>query len=83
MTARVIVNFTEAVQSVTTASATLWRGATKVSVSVYYNPTTHAVTITPKSHLARGVKYTVKLTSAIHDLSGNPFAAVSWSFTTA
>jgi hypothetical protein len=40
------------------------------------------VTLTPKSRLAKGKVYTVKLSKAIHDKAGNHLTAFSWSFTT-
>jgi hypothetical protein len=55
---RVAVTFSEPVSSVV-KNITLWRGTTKISASVSYDPTTLTATLTPAYRLARGVTYKV------------------------
>ena len=61
----------------------LYRGTTKISASVSYDPATFTATLTPSSRLAAGVKYTVKLTNYVRDYAGNRLTAFKFSFTTA
>jgi Big-like domain-containing protein len=79
--AKVVVTFTEAVRYATT-NLSLWRGTTKLSATVTYDATTFTATLTPASHLSRGVTYTVKVGSWIRDMANNRISASKWSFKT-
>jgi Big-like domain-containing protein len=81
-TAKVVITFTESVIGAGT-NLTLWRGTTKVSASVSYNAATFTATLSTASHLARGVKYTVKIGTTIRDAAGNRIPRQSWWFKTA
>ncbi|HTK46200.1 MAG TPA: Ig-like domain-containing protein [Patescibacteria group bacterium] len=80
--ANLLVTFTEPVSGAT-GGLTLWRGTTKISVSVSYNASTRTATINPANTLAAGVTYTVKASSSIKDAVGNRLKASSWKFKTA
>jgi hypothetical protein len=54
-----------------------------VPATLTYAASTRIVTLRPSSSLAASTTYTVTLTSAIKDLSGNALANHTWSFTTA
>ena len=73
--------FSEPVQP-GTISFVLRAGATTVSSTVSYDPTTNMVSLTPTSNLATSTNYTVTLSGA-QDRSGNVMSTVTWSFTTA
>ena len=85
-TADVAAVFSEAVQGVSTTTATLRSPAgTVVSAVVAYNATTRRLTLNPSSTLAARTTYTATLTggtTAIRDLAGNPLPTTRWSFTT-
>lgn len=53
-----------------------------VAGAISYNADTRTATFTPSAYLAPQTRYTATLTSAIKDISGNPLATYSWSFTT-
>jgi Big-like domain-containing protein len=78
---KVKVTFSENVRYAT--HMYLYRGTTKLSASVSYDPGTLTATLTPSSRLAAGVKYTIKLTSYIRDAAGNRLKSFSFTFTTA
>jgi methionine-rich copper-binding protein CopC len=82
--ANITATFSEDVvpASVNATSVTL-TGASAVAASVSYNPANRTVTLNPNADLSPSSTYTVHLTNAITDLSGNPLAPLSWSFTTA
>ncbi|MCG2624555.1 Ig-like domain-containing protein [Arthrobacter sp. I2-34] len=56
---------------------------TTVAAAVSWNAATRTATLNPNASLAAGTRYTVRLSNAIKDGTGNPLAATSWSFTTA
>ena len=82
-TTNVTVKFSEAVSGVNTTN--LWltspTGA-KVAAAVSYNATTRTATLNPTASLALGTRYTVRLSSGIKDVRGNPLTATTWAFTT-
>jgi Ca2+-binding RTX toxin-like protein len=85
-TANITATFSENVAGATVANVslrtgTLATGALITSV-VSYNATTHVVTINPNATLPANSQFTVRLTSGITDIAGNPLIAVTWSFTT-
>jgi methionine-rich copper-binding protein CopC len=49
---------------------------------VTYNGLTRTATLNPTANLAVNTRYTVRLTNAITDATGNRLAATTWSFTT-
>src|SRR5262249_2092251 len=73
--------FSEPVQA-GTIGFTLKNGATPVAATASYDPVTHTLTVDPNTNLASGATYTATLGGTL-DLSGNPLAGSSWSFTTA
>ena len=86
--ANVTATFDEAVQGVSGSTFTLADAATGAAVagSVTYNTSTRVATLDPGASLAAGTQYTATLTggpTAIRDVTGNPLATVSWTFTTA
>jgi hypothetical protein len=85
-TANVAAVFSEAVQGVSTTTATLRTSAgTAVSAVVSYDATTRRLTLNPNSTLAARTVYTATLTggtTGIRDLAGNPLTTTRWSFTT-
>src|SRR3954447_19010382 len=82
----VTATFNESVQGVAGATFTLKNPAgTTVAATVGYNATTRVATLTPSAALAANTVYTAALTggpTAIRDVSGNPLASASWTFTT-
>jgi hypothetical protein len=81
----VTATFSEAVTGVSDTTFTLeGPGATPVSASVSYNPTTRVATLDPASDLAHSTTYTARLTAGITDTSPNANALVplNWTFTT-
>ena len=85
---KVTATFSEALAagSVSGATFTLKNAAgTTISSSVAYDTATRIATLTPTASLAFGTTYTATLsggTAAIRDVSNNPLASTSWSFTT-
>jgi len=53
-----------------------------VAAVVTYNATTHVVSINPNATLPANTQFTVRLTSGITDIAGNPLTATQWSFRT-
>jgi hypothetical protein len=89
--ANVEVSFSEvmAASTITDATFTLTpggSGATLVSASVSYDPTTKKATLNPNAQLQAGKTYTAKVkggSAGVKDSVGNPMAADKvWSFTT-
>jgi Big-like domain-containing protein len=76
----VVVRFSENVRYAT--HMYLYRGTTKIRATVTYDPATFTATLNPSSRLARGTKYTVKLTSYIRDAAGNRLTSFKFSFRT-
>jgi hypothetical protein len=77
----VSVDFDEVVQGVDATSFTVTDGVTPVLGTV----TTigdHSYVFTPAAALAAATTYTVDLSPAIHDATGNALADYSWMFTT-
>jgi hypothetical protein len=72
--------------SVSSTTAFLELGTTKISASVSYSSSSQTITINPSSTLVSGTIYKVTLkggASGIKDLAGNPMAAdYTWNFTT-
>ena len=69
--------------SLTSSTFTLSGPSGLVGASVTYNPTTHEATLTPGTTLGASTTYTARLSTAVHNSSGEPLAApFSWSFTT-
>ncbi len=85
-TANIAAVFSEAVQGVSTTTATLRNAAgTAITAVVTYDSTTRRLTLNPSSTLAARTVYTARLaggSTAIRDLAGNPLTTTSWSFTT-
>lgn len=79
----VTVGFTEPVAGVSTASVVLRSpsGATVPAV-VTYNATTRRATLNPNATLAARTRYTLGLTSGIHDTAGNILTPSTAAFTT-
>ncbi|MBA2706858.1 MAG: Ig-like domain-containing protein, partial [Gemmatimonadaceae bacterium] len=75
---QVTVTFSEPMNPTTINSTnvqlTVTTGAV-VSATVTYNAGTNAAVITPTSPLANGTTYTVRVTTAVRDVAGNPLAA--------
>jgi hypothetical protein len=89
--ANVEANFSEPIDASTITDATFTltpggSGATPVSASVSYDPTTRKATLNPNVVLEAGNIYTAKVkggSAGVKDLAGNPLAADKvWSFTT-
>jgi hypothetical protein len=82
--ANMVANFSEKVTNVSTTTVKLYRkGSSKpVAAKVTLSSTKRYVVVNPKRDLARGTKYTVKLSTGIRDLSGLSLVAKSWSFKT-
>lgn len=58
-------------------------GLNRVAATIAFNAGTDRATLTPTINLAESTVYTVTVTTAIRDLSGNNLAAgTSWNFTT-
>ncbi len=82
-TSGINVNFSEPVTGVTTASFSLDDGTT-VAGNVAVSNGGMTWTFIPSSPLAAGVVVTVRLTTAITDIAGNPLAAAyTYNFSTA
>lgn len=74
--------FSEAVSASTISSSSF--SVSGVSGTVSYNPSTWVATFTPSAPLAAGTTYTVTISTAVQDLSGNSLAGAKvWTFTTA
>ena len=83
VSANVTVRFTEPIIGLSTTSMTLDQGGTLVPATVTYLPNVPAARLTPSAPLAPGTIYTITLTSAITDASGNALAQpASWHFET-
>lgn len=83
----ITVNFSEAVQGVSTATFTVKNAATGavVTAAVFRNGTTNQWVLDPQLALSAKTKYTVTVTgggTAIRDLAGNQLATGTWQFTT-
>ena len=65
--------------------------ARKVGAKVSYLPAKHKIVVKPRSKLAAGTTYKVKVKTPVEDLAGNPLDAkpghraqpVTWTFRTA
>jgi len=53
-----------------------------ITATATFNATTRVLTINPSVNLASSTQYTVRLANGLTDLAGNPFAGVTWNFTT-
>jgi len=53
-----------------------------ITATATFNARTRVLTINPSVNLASSTQYTVRLTNGLTDLAGNPFAGVTWNFTT-
>lgn len=83
-TPTVRVTFSEAVMSVSNRTFVLIdtvTGAT-VATSVTYDSATRTATLRPSSTLAANRTYKAGVSGSVRDLSGNPLAWTSWTFTT-
>lgn len=67
--------------TINSSTVTLTQGGNQVPYSFVYN-SGNQVTIRPTSTLLNNSTYTVNLSGAIRDLSGNYLVATSWSFST-
>ena len=65
-----------------TPNFTLMLGTTTIASRVTYNANTRVATLTSVAPLLADSVYTLTLTSAIHDVAGNPLAAKTWTFIT-
>ncbi|BBH17543.1 hypothetical protein Back2_18300 [Nocardioides baekrokdamisoli] len=76
------VNFSERVLGVSAATVLLtMRGSTRpLPARLQLDSSGRFLTVAPSAALVKGRIYTVRLTSAIHDLAGNRFAGLAWSF---
>lgn len=83
-TANVTVAFSETVTNVDTTTFTLRpaAGGTNVVAAVSFNSSNGRWVLNPNAALTANTAYTAKVDSTITDLAGNPFAGMSWSFTT-
>jgi hypothetical protein len=69
--------------SLTSSTFTLSGPSGLVGALVTYNQSTHVATLTPGTTLGASTTYTARLSTAVHNSSGEPLAgAFSWSFTT-
>jgi methionine-rich copper-binding protein CopC len=84
-TANVTVAFDEEVKNVTTQTFTLvvTGTTTLVPATVTFSTTSGRWVLNPDSTLLANTQYTATVTSGVTDLAGNPFAGMTWSFTTA
>lgn len=57
-------------------------GGASVTGVVSFDPSTRVATFTPSSPLLNSQSYTVRVTSGITDVAGNPLADETWTFTT-
>lgn len=77
------VKFSEYVTGVSSSSFYLRQGGTDIpTYSPVYDEVTKSWWITPKNNLTNSTLYTVYLTNAIKDKSGNALANTNWPFTT-
>jgi hypothetical protein len=85
-TANVTATLSENVSNVNAGTVSLRQGTATtgalVPAVVSYNSTSHMVTINPNATLPANTQFTVRLTSGITDIAGNPLAATQWSFRT-
>jgi len=76
---QVTVTFSEPMNPTTINSTnvqlTVTTGGAVVPATVTYNAATNAAVITPTSQLANGTSYTVRVTTGVRDVAGNPLAA--------
>ena len=76
---QVTVTFSEPMNPTTINSTnvqlTVTTGGAVVFATVTYNAATNAAVITPTSPLANGTAYTVRVTTGVRDVAGNPLAA--------
>jgi len=85
-----VITFSEALdqgtilpQNIFLVKATSTGVEVPVTATLSYNPTTHAVTLTPGSALASSTEYDLLIGTGIKDTAGNRFAGAKYSFTTA
>lgn len=77
------VVFSEAVTNVNTTTFKMVIAGTATAVAgTVATPTSTTATFTPSITLMPGESYTLSLSSAIEDLSGNPLVATSWTVRT-
>jgi hypothetical protein len=83
-TTNVTVAFNEQVTNVTTTTffLTPTAGGANVVATVSFNATSGRWVLNPNSSLAATTQYTATVTNGVTDLAGNPFAGMTWSFTT-
>ncbi|MEO5831765.1 MAG: Ig-like domain-containing protein, partial [Nakamurella sp.] len=78
--------FSEAVAGVTTSTVTLRAGTaatgTLVPAGVTYNATSRVMTLNPNANLSPDTRYTIRLSTGITDVAGNPLVAASSTFLT-
>lgn len=84
--ANVTATFSEPVTAATVNTTTVnlrpAAGGANIAAVVSYNATTRVATLNPNAALAASTRYTVRVTTGVTDLAGNPATARSWSFTT-
>jgi hypothetical protein len=84
--APVTITFSEPVLGVGTGTVVLTGpGGVKVPAAVTWSEASRTATLTPRSALAPGQRYTITLsggTKSIRDTAGNPLVKASWGFTT-
>jgi methionine-rich copper-binding protein CopC len=82
--AQLVIVFNKSIGGVSTSSITLTRvnsfGA--VESDITYDETSKTVTLKPKNNLEYNTLYVAVVNSSIHSLSGVPFSADSWVFST-
>ncbi len=83
LTANVTATFNEAVTGVDGTSFTLEGPSGAVAGTVIYTAATRTATFIPSAPFAGLTVYTATLSSGIVDLSSNPLATYTWTFTTA
>jgi len=76
--------FSETVTNVTTSTFTLkpTSGGANVSAKVTFNSTGGRWVLNPDVTLDPTTSYTATITNGVTDLAGNPFAGITWTFTT-
>ncbi len=79
---QVSITFDESVTGVSNTTFKLKKGVDIVSGLVSFDAATKTAVYYPDEDLKGGTVYTVEVTGAIQDLSGNAFIADSWTFTT-
>ncbi len=83
LTSNVEFTFDENVIGVDGTSVKLKKNGTdNVSAVVLYSSSSYKTVINPDSNLEYNTSYTVTLSNAVHDASGNVLSPVSWTFTT-